>query len=115
MSESSENPLLHLKTLVPFDLIRGEHVEPAVHALIAEARTRLSALESSEGPRTFANTMTALERVTENVEYALGVISHLESVATTPELREAYGAVQSPVSEFFTSITLSDGVWRVLP
>jgi len=114
MSNTSENPLLQLKTLVPFDRIRGEHVEPAVHVLIAEARERLSALETSTGPRTFANTMMALERVTEDVEYALGVISHLESVATTPELRDAYAAVQSPVSEFFTSITLSDGVWRVL-
>jgi len=114
MTDSSENPLLHLKTLVPFDRIRGEHVEPAVHALIAEAKTRLSVLETSRETRTFDNTMTALERVTEDLERALGVISHLESVATTPELREAYAAVQSPVSEFFTSITLSDGVWRVL-
>lgn len=114
MVDSSENPLLHLKTLVPFDRIRGEHVEPAVLALIAEAKARLTALESSEGPRTFANTMTALEGVTEDLERALGVISHLESVQTTPELREAYAAVQSPVSEFFTSITLSDGVWRAL-
>lgn len=114
MSDASENPLLHLKTLVPFDRIQGEHVEPAVHALIAAAKTRLSALEASEGPRTFANTMTALEHVTEDLERALGVISHLESVATTPALREAYAAVQSPVSEFFTSITLSEGVWRVL-
>jgi len=114
MTDSSENPLLNLKTLVPFDRIRGEHVEPAVHALLVEAKARLSALESSTGPRTFANTMAALEHVTEDIEFVLGVISHLESVATTPALRDAYAAVQSPVSEFFTSITLSDGVWRVL-
>lgn len=114
MTDSSDNPLLNLKTLVPFDRIRGEHVEPAVQALLVEAKGRLSALESSAGPRTFANTMTALEHVTEDIEFVLGVISHLESVATTPALRDAYAAVQSPVSEFFTSITLSDGVWRVL-
>ncbi len=114
MSDASDNPLLHLKTLIPFDRIRGEHVEPAMHALITEAKQRLAALESSTGPRTFANTMTALEHITEDVEMANGVISHLESVATTPELRDAYAAVQSPMSEFYTSITLSDGVWRVL-
>ena len=114
MSESSENPLLNMKTSVPFERILGEHVEPAVHALIAEAQARLSALEASEGPRTFGNTMTALEKVTEDLELALGVISHLENVATTPELRRGYNAVQPVVSEFFTSITLSEGVWRVL-
>jgi oligopeptidase A len=114
MTESSENPLLQLKTLVPFDRIRGEHVEPAVHALLAVAKERLSALESSTGSRTFANTMTALEQITEDLELALSVISHLESVATTTELRDAFAAVQAPVSEFYTSITLSDGVWRVL-
>lgn len=114
MSTSSENPLLHLKTLVPFDRIRGEHVEPAVQALIAQANERRAAFETSEPPRTFANTMSALERITEDLELAIGVIAHLESVATTPELRAAYAAVQSPVSELFTSITLSEGVWRVL-
>ncbi|HRI71148.1 MAG TPA: M3 family metallopeptidase, partial [Polyangium sp.] len=114
MADSFENPLLRLKTLVPFDRIRGEHVEPAVHALLAEARARLAALEASKEPRTYANTLLALERLTEDLERALGVISHLEAVATTPELRDAYAAVQSPVSEFFTSITLSEGVWRVL-
>ncbi len=114
MPESHENPLLDLGYDIPFDRIRGEHVEPAAKALIADAKARLDAVANHEGPRTFENTMTALERVTEQLDFVIGVVGHLESVATTPELRAAYSAVQPAVSEFFSSIALSEGVWNAL-
>jgi len=114
MSEPSANPLLTLGYDIPFDRIRGEHVEPAVHALLADARARLDALVAEPGPRTFDNTLGALERVTEKLDFVVGVVGHLESTATTPELRAAYSAVQPPVSEFFSSIALSEGVWNAI-
>ncbi|MDI1443451.1 M3 family metallopeptidase [Polyangium sp. 6x1] len=114
MPESHENPLLDLGYDIPFDRIRGEHVEPAVKELVAEARARLDALAAEQGPRTFENTITALERATEQLDFVMGVVGHLESVATTPELRAAYSAVQPEVSEFFSSIALSEPVWNAL-
>jgi oligopeptidase A len=42
------------------------------------------------------------------------VVGHLESVATTPELRAAYNAVQAPVAEFYAQLPLDDGLWRAL-
>src|SRR6185369_6528182 len=99
-TDASSNPLLSLSDPIPFDRIRGEHVEPAVHALLAEARARLDALAAAPagGARTYANTMDALEGVTERLDLATSVVSHLESVATTPELRAAWSAVQPEVS-----------------
>src|SRR4051812_17028461 len=47
---TSENPLLSLGYEIPFDRIRGEHVEPAARALLAEARQKLEALVAEEGP-----------------------------------------------------------------
>jgi oligopeptidase A len=114
MTETAENPLLHLQDGIPWDRIRGEHVEPAVQALLAEARAKLDALVAEPAPRTYQNTLLALELVTERLELAMGVVGHLESVATTPELREAYAAVQPPVSEFFSGIALSEGVWNAI-
>lgn len=113
---TAQNPLLSLRldAEIPFDRIRGEHVEPAVQVLLAEAKSRLAALENDPGPRTFENTLTAFERIGERLDFVMGVVSHLESVATTPELRAANNAVQPHVSAFFASIILSEGVFRAL-
>ena len=42
----------------------------------------------------------------------MGVVRHLESVATYPELRAAYNAVQPEVSAFYSGIPLNAGLWR---
>lgn len=110
----ADNPLLDLPFAVPFDRIRAEHVEPAVATLLAEARARLDTLGASPGPRTFANTMEPLDELTEPLDCAVAVIDHLESVATTPELRAAHEAIQEPVAAFHSSLTLSPALWTVL-
>jgi oligopeptidase A len=117
MSSLADNPLLSLTDPLPFDRIRGEHVEPAVTALLAEARARLDALAASGErgeARTYDNTLGALEAIGERLELALGVVGHLEAVETTPALRAAYNAVQPEVSTFYSSLSLSAGVWAAL-
>lgn len=113
-AQSDDNPLLTIEHPIAFDRIRAEHVEPAIEALLEEGRHRLEALATGNGPRTYENTLGALESMTERLSRAMGVIGHLESVATSPELRAAYNAVQPPVSAFFSSIPMSEGLWRAL-
>ena len=79
-----ENPLLSVSFHVPFDRIRAEHVEPAFKALIDQAQQRINDIVADPSQRTFDNTMLALERATEKLDYAMSVVRHLESVATTP-------------------------------
>lgn len=109
----ADNPLLSLADPIPFDRITGADVEPAVRDLLDDARGRLGAL-ARDGGRTYEGTLGALEQVTERLELAMAVVSHLESVATTPVLRAAYAAVQPEVSAFYSSITLSAGVWSAI-
>ena len=105
------NPLLIPRFRIPFDQIRAEHVEPAVDgAAAARPRVRLEALAAAPGPRTFDNTMHALDDMTEPLDYAMGVVRHLESVATYPELRAAFNAVQPEVSAFYSGIPLNEGL-----
>ncbi|MGD0498013.1 MAG: M3 family metallopeptidase [Bryobacteraceae bacterium] len=105
------NPLLKIQFRVPFDAIRSTGVEPAIAALLAASRARLAAIAAEPEQRTFANTMLALDEMTEPLEYAMAVVRHLESVATTPELRAAFNAVQPPVSAFQTGVPLDEGLW----
>src|SRR5665213_1720797 len=108
------NPLLSIAFLVPFDRVRAEHVEPGVAQVLAEANRRIEAIVADSTPRTYANTMLALEKSTENLDYALSVVRHLEAVATSPELRAAWNAVEPETSAFYSRIPLNDGLWRQL-
>jgi oligopeptidase A len=111
-SPESTNPLLTVQFRIPFDRIRAADVQPAATELLAQARTRLQEIASQPGERTYRNCMDALDRLTESLDYALAVVRHLESVATYPELRAAYNAVQPEVSAFYSGIPLNEELWR---
>jgi oligopeptidase A len=114
-STAADNPLLSLADPLPFHEIRGEHVEPAVAVLLAEARGRLERLAGGGAEaRTYESTLGALEAITERLELVISVVAHLEGTSTTPELRAAFNAVQPAVSELYSSIALSAGVWAAL-
>jgi oligopeptidase A len=110
----STNPLLEVQFQVPFDRIQAEDVEPAIDELLQEARAKLEAIASDESPRTYENTMAALEKISERLDYAMAVVRHLEGVRTTPALRAAFNAVEPPVSQFYSSIPLHAGLWKQL-
>jgi oligopeptidase A len=113
-SAGTPNPLLSMKFRVPFDEIRAEHVEPAVAGLLEDARRRLESLAADPAERTFENTLRALDLLTEPLDYTMGVVRHLESVATYPALRAAFNAVQPEVSAFYTGIPLHQGLWKAI-
>src|SRR5260370_15880970 len=108
------NPLLEIEFKIPFDRIHAEDIEPAIGALLRQARERIEQIVADPKPRTFAGTMMELDSVTEGLEYAMGIVRHLEAAATTPELRAAYNKVQPDVSAFYSSIPLNEGLWRAL-
>ncbi|MFT3923008.1 MAG: M3 family metallopeptidase [Myxococcales bacterium] len=108
------NPLLAYDFDVPFDAIAAEHVEEAVDALLTRSRARLKAITQVSGPRTYENTLGVLDGATEELEHAMAIVGHLEAVATTPALREAYNAVQPKISEFYASIPLDADLYAAL-
>jgi oligopeptidase A len=110
----SENPLLEVRFRIPFDQIRPTQIEPAIVELLRDARYRLDQLTKDPQPRTFANTMLVLDSLTERLEYAMGIVKHLEAAATTPELRAAYNAVQPEVSAFYSSLPLNEPLWQTI-
>ena len=107
-----ENPLLAVNLDVPFDRISAEHVEPAITELIARSEAALEAIERA--PRSYAQTLGALESATEQLELSMSIVEHLESVATTPALRDAYNQIMPRVSAFWSSIALREGLYRAL-
>jgi oligopeptidase A len=108
------NPLLFLGPRISFDRISAEHVVPAIEELLSKSQRALDAIaEAMESPG-YENTLGALERATEGLETAMNIVEHLESVATTPALREAYNAVLPKVSDFWSGIPLHAGLYARL-
>lgn len=108
------NPLLQEGPRIPFHEILGEHVEPGVREILDIGRERLDRLASDPAPPTFDNTLGALDELTRWVAERLSPPSHLLSVAETPELRRAYNAVLPEISQFWTRLTLHEGLWARL-
>ena len=102
------NPLLEISFRVPFDKIQASDVEPAIDELLADAQRRLDETIASDRP------LHALDTMTERLDYAMSVVRHLESVATTPELRAAFNAVQPKVSAFYSSLPLNEELWKAM-
>jgi oligopeptidase A len=111
-SLETANPLLTVEFRIPFDRIRASDVGPATAELLAQARARLDVIAHLPGERTYQNSMDALDRLTEPLDYAMGVVRHLESVATYPELRAAFNAAQPEVSAFYSGIPLNLELWE---
>ncbi|TPV93397.1 MAG: M3 family metallopeptidase [Myxococcales bacterium FL481] len=111
---TTPNPLLSATLPLPFDRIEACHVEPAVAEQKRLAQARLDAIRSPGDSLTFDSVIRALEAATEPLERTLDLVGHLESVATTPELRAAYNAVLPEVSAFFSSIPLDAELWRTV-
>jgi oligopeptidase A len=108
------NPLLHLGFEIPFDEIDAGHVEPAVDELLTQARAAVDRIAKNEGPRTYDNTLGALEAATEPLEQAMTAVGHLESVATTDALRDAYNAVVPKASAFWAELAMNDELYQAV-
>jgi oligopeptidase A len=112
--DAKNNPLLQSTLPIRFDAVKAEHVEPAVHVLLEQMKNRLYDIGHSDKPITYENVLLGLDAMTEPLDFAMAVTRHLESVATTPELRAAYNAVQGPVSLFYSSIALDPDLWAAV-
>ncbi|HEY3048699.1 MAG TPA: M3 family metallopeptidase [Polaromonas sp.] len=98
------NPLLDFSDLPLFDRILPEHVSPAVDALLVKANAALEQVTAPDFPARWNDIAGVLDVATEHLGRAWGAVSHLNSVADTPELRAAYNAALPKVTEFWTRL-----------
>ena len=98
------NALLDFSGLPPFDRIRPEDVAPAMDVLLERASAALETVTAPEFPARWDAIAKVLDVATEQLGMAWGAVSHLNSVADTPELRAAYNAALPRVTEFWTRL-----------
>ncbi|MGB3450490.1 MAG: M3 family metallopeptidase [Giesbergeria sp.] len=98
------NPLLDFSDLPAFDRIAPADVAPAIDALLGRADTALEAVTATDFPARWDAIAQVLDVATEELGRAWGAVSHLNSVADTPELRAAYNEALPRVTEFWTRL-----------
>lgn len=106
------NPLCDFDDLPDYAAVRPAHIAPALDALIAAAEQTLDQVTRPDTPPGWDTVVEPLERATEQLGRAWGVVSHLNSVADTPELRAAYNAMLPRVTEFWTRLGQHEGLLR---
>ena len=101
---NTPNPLLDFSDLPLFDQISPAHVAPAIDTLLASANTALETVTAPSFPAEWTAIAKVLDVSTEQLGHAWGAVSHLNSVADTPELRAAYNEALPRVTEFWTRL-----------
>jgi oligopeptidase A len=109
-----ENPFLESSFLIRWGALAPALVEPSMDAALARAEAALGAIERGEGAPTFENTFLALDEATDALNRAWSRVTHLQSVADSPELREAHNRVLPRVSSFLAGVPLRPGLWARL-
>ncbi|NHZ78920.1 oligopeptidase A [Massilia sp. CCM 8695] len=111
MTTDTSNPLLDFSDLPRFNDIQPEHVTPAIDQLIAHASAVVAELEAPADDVTWDNFVIPLEEATEQLGRAWGVVSHLNNVMDTPELRATYNDNQPKVTEFWTALAQNEALF----
>ena len=104
-SLDSRNPLLSFgRGIAQYDAVRPEQIAPAIEYLLSTCEAAVTKAVDAKTPATWLDLVEPLEDATEQLGRSWGVVSHLNAVADTPELRAAYGAMLPKVTAFFASL-----------
>ena len=101
---ATPNPLLDFSDLPRFDTFAPAYVTPALDVLLIKAREVVQTLAAPAAIISWENFVEPLENATEKLGRAWGVVSHLNAVMDTPELRATYNENQPKVTEFWTEL-----------
>ena len=113
--------ILRGEGLPRFEAITPDAVREHIPELIAQLEQELSALETTleakldaAEPLQWAAVMQPLQRLGERLRWSWGVVSHLNGVCNSAELREAHAAQQAAVVQFGNRAGQSQVIFKAL-
>ena len=109
------HPFLDNTFLFHWSQLTPAHMEPDIREALRRATVAVDAVKSLKGgDLTYKNVLLGLESATRDLSRAWGLVSHLDAVLNSEELRKAYNALLPDVTAFFTAMTLDAQLWSVL-
>ncbi|MBD2423337.1 M3 family metallopeptidase [Cyanobium sp. FACHB-13342] len=120
---SAPMPLLAGQGLPQFTAITPEQVDQGIPALLEALNGELTALEATlehrlahgdAAPLSWTEVMEPLQHLGERLRWSWGVVSHLNGVCNTPELRAAHQQQQGAVVQFGNRAGQSRPIYRAI-
>ena len=109
------NPFLDPSFHIRWSALRPELIEAGIGEALERAQVAVDSIANAPLKSvTYETTFLQLERATEELTQAWGKVTHLQSVADSPELRAAHNAMLPRVSAFYARIPLNADLWRRL-
>ena len=105
MSEHLLNPLLNFQGLPNFSQVKPEHVLEAVKSAIEGSISVIkSVVKAHENDPTWDNVMAPIEEADDKLSKIWSVVSHLNSVCNTEQLRKAHDSCLPLMAEYSTFV-----------
>ena len=118
---TSNSPLLAGSGLPSFQTINADQVSKDIPQLLSRLETKLQTLEQdlssaidADGPLHWSQVMVPLQQIGESLRWSWGVVSHLNGVCNSPELREAHAAQQPEVVRLGNRLGQSRVIYQAL-
>jgi oligopeptidase A len=108
------NPYLDPSFHIRWSALTPDLIEPSIDEALRHAEEALAAIEGQAAALTFENTFLALDQATDELGRAWNRVTHLQSVADHPALREAHNKALPKVSAFYARIALRPALWAQL-
>jgi len=105
------NPLLEPYQLPSYSKILPEFVEPAIDALLSDARTQIANISANITQPIWENTQAVVDEISHKINAAFTPVSHLNAVCNTPELRAAYEACLPKLSDFWQDLSTNHAIF----
>ena len=95
------NPICDLSGLPKFSAIKPQHIQPAIEEAIAACKTQISEL-LKQNSYSWDNLIAPIEEIDDQLSQKWSPVSHMNSVVSNDELREAHDACLPALSEYGT-------------
>jgi len=105
------NILLEFTGLPPFSQITADAVKPAVEQALARCRSAIEQAVATT-PVSWHSLITATEDSADHLSRLWSPVSHLNSVLSSPELRDAYESCLPLLSDFSTWVGQHEGLYQ---
>ncbi|MSU49182.1 MAG: M3 family peptidase [Opitutus sp.] len=110
-----DHPFLDATFHIRWSALTPALVAPDIEVALSRGQAAIDAIVGlNPAAVSYENTFLALERATEELTMAWGKVTHLQSVADAPALREAHNTMLPRVSAFYAGIPLNAALWAQL-
>ena len=109
------HPFLENSFHVLWSSLKPDAVEVDITKALSRAERALNkVINQDRGKLSFESVMLGYEDALRDLNESWGLVTHLDSVCNTPELREAHNKMLPKVSAFFAKIPLNDHLWDLV-